>query len=101
MVSKNSAYLADHVLAAVRIRDTQRALGIITPFPIDNESVGVLSGQKIDSRAPSPFASFLHRNGALLPMGEVSGEHHTRSSGRGEAKCLFPGSFDLPSHSLF
>jgi hypothetical protein len=34
-------------------------------------------------------------------MSEVAGEQHTRSSGRGKAKRLFPGSLGLPCHSLF
>jgi len=93
--------LADHILAAVGIGNTKRTLRIITPFTVDNESVGVLSRLELNRCAPRAVFALLHGNRALLPMSEVSGEQHTRSSERGKAKCLFPGSFGLPCHSLF
>ena len=95
----DSAHLADHVLAAVRIGDAQSALRIIPPITVHDEAVSMFAGRQRDRCRPDPNLAFLHWDAALLPVTEITDQQNAHGSWCGETKRLLCGSFHLPCHT--
>jgi len=84
----DSAHLANHVLAAVRVGDAERTLRIIPPITVHDEAVAMFPGRQRDRCRPDPILAFLHWDAALLPVTEITDQQNAHGSWCGETKCL-------------
>ncbi len=83
-----SGGLADHVFAAEGVRDTQRALRIVSPFAVHEEAVGVAARGQFYRGGPDAGLVLVEWDAVFLPVGEVADQDHAPSIGSGEAEGL-------------
>ena len=67
-----SSDFARHVLAAKRIREPQRAFGIVTPLSIHEKTVMICAWRQLNAGAPNAIPVLVQMDWAFLPVRKVT-----------------------------
>ncbi len=86
--SGGSGHLADGVVAAERIGHPKRALGVVAPFPIDQEPVVIRPRREVDDGRPHAAIVLAQINGLFLPVREIADELHAARRRRAKREGL-------------
>lgn len=75
-VSLELSYLANGILAAVRIGRMQDAFRVVLPLAVDQETVTMNARSKRNGDAPGTVSIFVHADRFFLPLSKIADQFH-------------------------